>query len=123
MKVFVIKPRSERTIRIESDLTPDKIMSALAFEPTSVLILDEERKSVTFRLDFQRTPALGKYGVAISANHPAQKIVQIVKVDVENEAAFTALVARAQSNLAQIETQVNAALEALETANKNIKEV
>lgn len=125
MNVVVIKPRSERIIRIESDLTPDKIVSAASFDAECLVVRDENKQQV-YGVNITRNEgqgSVGRYGTVFVGTKPAEKLVQTFKIQASDDASFTALVARTQEQLAVVETQINNTLAKLAEANKAIKEV
>jgi hypothetical protein len=125
MNVVVIKPRSEKVIRIESDLTPDKIVSAASFDAECLVVRDENKQQV-YGLGVTRNEgqgSIGKYGAVFVGTKPSEKIVQTFKISTSDDASFTAIVARTQEQLTVVETQINNTLAKLAEANKTIKEV
>lgn len=125
MNVVVIKPRENRMVRVETDLTFEKFESARAFDQDCVCIKDEEGYA-TYTLEVVRSDKagyLGKMGANLTFKEKTNALTQVISIPTNSDAEFTAVVARTQTNLKVVEEQIKKTLEALAEANKTIKEV
>lgn len=124
MKVVIIKPKSEKSIRVETELTAEAVQRALAFEPRATQIVGEEGETL-FQLNVSKctNPTLGRRGVSLGYKDAKTLLTQTIRVSASSESEFVATVAKAQNQLAIVEKQINTALEGLAKAEKEITEV
>lgn len=124
MILTIIAPVSERRLRLNSELTPSQIRSALAFDPNCGKAVDAEGK-VLFEVSVKdvEPTQLGRYGLSIAAKPGSQKIEHTFTLSAGSEEEFYAGLARAAQHLPVIEKQINTALEAFTKAKSAVKAV
>lgn len=126
MNLAIIKPRSERVVRIETDLTAKDVQAAAAYNPKVLnLYEDNDSNAVSYVVEVKLNaiPQIGNRGVKLGFVNDDIELTQTVKVNVGSEAEFVALVSKTQERLATFEKNVKESLVALGKASETIKEV
>lgn len=108
--VKILKATNGTMLGIQTELSAKDILTAKALNPALLTVVDKDSKAPKFKVSIECEGSASKYGVEFEVENPDDKLSLFVPSYEHVEEATKATAYSIKTNLAIVETQVQAAL-------------